>query len=98
MISRACYVTCDRCGAPGDISCVGAADARNLARGEGFVRLDGQDLCSDCRPAGTCWCGASLRWNRFGWLCPTHGFDHEPSEPPSSVIESKTEGGGDAVR
>lgn len=49
MISRACYVTCDHCGNPADISCSGAKDARRIARGEGFARVEGEDLCPTCQ-------------------------------------------------
>lgn len=49
MISRACYVKCDGCGDPADVACwLGASEARELARGEGYIRLDGKDLCPRC--------------------------------------------------
>lgn len=51
MIARACYVMCDGCGDPAEISTSGSKDARRLANAEGFVRVDGRDLCWRCRPA-----------------------------------------------
>lgn len=54
MISTACYVQCDHCGDPAEVSTVGAEIARAYAKQQGYVRLrvDGKlrDLCPRCRP------------------------------------------------
>lgn len=48
MIARLSYVVCDRCrgypAQPGD----DAADARGIARSEGYTRQNGQDVCGRC--------------------------------------------------
>lgn len=48
-ISKACYVICDECGDPAEISTEGADMARSYAKAQGFVRVkrDGKmvDLC-----------------------------------------------------
>jgi hypothetical protein len=46
---RAWYVTCDRCGNPAQVECFSAKGARLQAqRTEGYVRVDGKDLCKNC--------------------------------------------------
>lgn len=52
MIRKACYVACDECGTPAEITTDGAPAARSLAARDGFVRVGGQDLCSEHAPAG----------------------------------------------
>lgn len=47
MIARLSYVMCDECGDPAE-ACDDATEARRLARGVGFVRRDGRDLCARC--------------------------------------------------
>jgi len=48
MIRRLSYVACDRChgnpAQPGD----DAAEARGIARREGYTRQDGKDVCGRC--------------------------------------------------
>ncbi len=49
MIRRLSYVACDICGGfpaqPGDDH----KDARAIARGEGYARKDGRDICPNCQ-------------------------------------------------
>lgn len=61
MIARACYVICDQCGNPAEISTEGANFARRLARAEGFSyevvhgehgSTAGRDLCGHCNSNG----------------------------------------------
>lgn len=50
MIRHLSYVSCDRChGWPTEPVAEGAKEARAVARREGYVRRDGQDLCPDCQ-------------------------------------------------
>ena len=39
MISRACYVQCDHCGDPAEVSCTNAKEARDFARQQGYKRV-----------------------------------------------------------
>lgn len=49
MISRACYVQCDRCGDPAPVSVEGAKIARAHARQVGYVyTASKEDVCSRC--------------------------------------------------
>lgn len=56
MISRACYIQCDRCGDPAEVSTEGAKTARAFARQQGYERLkrgltEGprwEDVCPRC--------------------------------------------------
>jgi len=47
MIRHLSYVVCDSCGDPAQPA-ADAADARLLARDEGYRREGGRDLCSAC--------------------------------------------------
>lgn len=49
MISRACYVRCDRCGDPAPIATDGAVYARRYAKEVGFLRVGRDDVCLRCR-------------------------------------------------
>ena len=57
MIARACYVTCDRCGDPAEVSTEGAKLARRYAKHVGYVTLkralpEGtktEDVCPRCQ-------------------------------------------------
>ncbi|HET7455427.1 MAG TPA: hypothetical protein VFJ76_07900 [Solirubrobacterales bacterium] len=49
MIARLSYVMCDECGNPG-APADNAREARAEARRQGFVRIDGRDLCKECKP------------------------------------------------
>lgn len=59
MIARACYVICDKCGDPAEVSTEGAEVARAMARAQGFTRVTviepnnirRRDLCSRCSAA-----------------------------------------------
>lgn len=54
MINRMSHVVCDECGTPGEMA-DDAKEARASARREGFVRVDGRDLCWRCDPnSGRC--------------------------------------------
>lgn len=50
MIRRACYVTCDLCDDPAPISTEGHADARRLAKLDGWRRVKGADICPRHEP------------------------------------------------
>lgn len=50
MISRACYVVCDVCHSPAEISTNGAPEARDFARRQGFVRTGRHDYCPEHAP------------------------------------------------
>lgn len=60
-IAHTSYVMCDECGNPAGETVEGAKAARRIARGEGFVRTGGRDLCADCNPANTEKKGRSIR-------------------------------------
>jgi hypothetical protein len=47
-IAKACYVMCDTCNSPGPTVVEGAKEARLAAKGRGFTRIDGHDLCLRC--------------------------------------------------
>lgn len=56
MICTACYVMCDICrNTIADITTDGSADARAIAKRDGFVRIriDGKlrDVCFECKRA-----------------------------------------------
>jgi hypothetical protein len=52
VIAHLSYVMCDECGSPGEVS-DDADEARAVAKAQGFVRIEGRDLCRDCKPAAT---------------------------------------------
>lgn len=49
MISRACYVQCDQCGDPAEVSVEGAKLARQYARAQGYTYSGRLDLCPRCQ-------------------------------------------------
>lgn len=49
MISKACYVQCDQCGDPAEISTEGSKMARRYARAQGYTYNQGRDLCPRCQ-------------------------------------------------
>lgn len=56
-IRRACYVACDECWDPAEISTTDAEEARRYAARQGYVRIrrDGRlvDLCATCAAEAT---------------------------------------------
>jgi len=61
VIRHLSYVGCDSCGDPAQPS-DGAIGARAIARGEGFARVRGRDLCGRCRPDVPHCCGVLAAW------------------------------------
>lgn len=47
-IARLSYVRCDRCGNPAQPGDDGI-EARKIARGEGWLRIDSEDICLFCK-------------------------------------------------
>jgi RNA polymerase-binding transcription factor DksA len=48
VIAHLTYVMCDQCGNPADAADA-AAEARAIARAQGFISRPGFDLCPDCQ-------------------------------------------------
>lgn len=51
-IAKACYVICDKCGDPAEVSTEGDTLARTYARQQGYTFKGGKDLCPRCNGEG----------------------------------------------
>lgn len=49
MIAKACYVQCDLCGDPAEVSTDGSRLAREYARQQGYIYVKRKDICPRCR-------------------------------------------------
>jgi hypothetical protein len=49
MISQACYVQCDICGDPAEVSTEGYKVAREIAKYQGYIYVNKKDICYKCQ-------------------------------------------------
>lgn len=86
MISRLSYVHCDRCGNPAEVA-DNAEEARVIARGQGFIQIDGKDVCWRCNPdSGRCvTCGIRPE----NWLVGCNARDGIHTAPGAPAEEKR---------